>query len=281
MLAEADEGACAIDLQLLAVRRMDDGGRIRIDLPVAPGERGQAQPCRESVAEDRGAEILHMHKPAEPRDGFQMRTMPDSLEGLLKAASLGPGPDADGVHEFGLILQRGEEAVEFSLHTSARAAVKPADQGNNVGDAATEVPGISKMTRTQRIRMQVGDEPGQDRDNPSSSVAPRNLAISPKGTSFGAHGGEQRIALDRQLLPPVRIAGMILVYRYRVKSLNGLLNQQSRAVNYVWNFCNDTQKHALKWNKKWPTGFDVNVLTTGQQQQQGTRHPLRHGQCSV
>ncbi|AWG28123.1 transposase [Burkholderia cenocepacia] len=38
---------------------------------------------------------------------------------------------------------------------------------------------------------------------------------------------------------------MILVYRYRVKSLNGLLNKQSRAVNYVWNFCNDTQKHAL------------------------------------
>ncbi|MBP0611346.1 transposase, partial [Burkholderia sp. CpTa8-5] len=27
---------------------------------------------------------------------------------------------------------------------------------------------------------------------------------------------------------------MILVYRYRVKSLNGLLNKQSRAVNYIW-----------------------------------------------
>ncbi|XYJ87152.1 Transposase [Cupriavidus necator] len=59
------------------------------------------------------------------------------------------------------------------------------------------------------------------------------------------------------------MTGMPLVYRYRVKSLNGLLNQQSRAVNYVWNFCNDTQKHALKWGKKWPTGFDLNVLTTG------------------
>ncbi len=56
---------------------------------------------------------------------------------------------------------------------------------------------------------------------------------------------------------------MILVYRYRVKSLNGLLNKQSRAVNYVWNFCDDTQKHALQWNKKRPTGFDLNVLTTG------------------
>jgi putative transposase len=56
---------------------------------------------------------------------------------------------------------------------------------------------------------------------------------------------------------------VILVYRYRVKSLSGLLNRQSRAVNYVWNYCNDTQKHALKWNKRWPSGFDLNGLTTG------------------
>ncbi len=34
-------------------------------------------------------------------------------------------------------------------------------------------------------------------------------------------------------------------------------DQQSRAVNYVWNFCNDTQKHALKWDKKWPTKEQV------------------------
>jgi len=62
---------------------------------------------------------------------------------------------------------------------------------------------------------------------------------------------------------------MLLVYRYRVKSLNGLLNKQSRAVNYVWNFCNDTQKHALQWRKKWPSGFDLNVLTTGSSKELG------------
>ena len=56
---------------------------------------------------------------------------------------------------------------------------------------------------------------------------------------------------------------MLLVYRYRVKSLTGLLNSQARACNFVWNFCNDTQKHALKWNKRWPTGFDLNRLTAG------------------
>jgi IS605 OrfB family transposase len=56
---------------------------------------------------------------------------------------------------------------------------------------------------------------------------------------------------------------VILVYRYRVKSLSGLLSQQSRAVNYVWNYCNEAQKHALKWNKRWPSGFDLNALTSG------------------
>jgi putative transposase len=56
---------------------------------------------------------------------------------------------------------------------------------------------------------------------------------------------------------------MLLVYRYRVKSLTGLLNSQARVCNFVWNFCNDTQQQALKWNKRWPTGFDLNRLTAG------------------
>lgn len=56
---------------------------------------------------------------------------------------------------------------------------------------------------------------------------------------------------------------MIAIYRYRVKSLNGLLNQQARAVNYVWNFCNDTQKHAIKWGKQWPSAYDIEKLTAG------------------
>ena len=55
---------------------------------------------------------------------------------------------------------------------------------------------------------------------------------------------------------------MVKVYRYRVKSLNGLLNQQARAANFVWNFCRQTQQHALRWRKKWPSGFELNVLTT-------------------
>jgi IS605 OrfB family transposase len=56
---------------------------------------------------------------------------------------------------------------------------------------------------------------------------------------------------------------MLLVYRYRIKSLTGLLSRQARACNVVWNFCNETQQHALKWNKPWPSGFDLNRLTAG------------------
>lgn len=56
---------------------------------------------------------------------------------------------------------------------------------------------------------------------------------------------------------------MLVVYRYRVKSLTGLLDAQARACNFVWNYCNDAQKHARSWGKRWPTGFDLNRLTAG------------------
>lgn len=72
---------------------------------------------------------------------------------------------------------------------------------------------------------------------------------------------------------------MIKVYRYRVKSLNGLLNKQARAVNFVWNFSNDTQKHALKWRKRWPTGFDLNVLTAGSSKELGIHSGTINAVC--
>ncbi len=62
---------------------------------------------------------------------------------------------------------------------------------------------------------------------------------------------------------------MIVTYRYRVKSLSGLLDARSRACNFVWNYCNDAQKHARSWNKRWPTGFDLNNLTAGSSKELG------------
>ena len=72
---------------------------------------------------------------------------------------------------------------------------------------------------------------------------------------------------------------MILVYRYRVKSLNGLLNQQSRAVNFVWNFCNDRQKDALRFGRRWHTGFDLNQLTSGSSKELGLHSGTINAVC--
>ena len=45
--------------------------------------------------------------------------------------------------------------------------------------------------------------------------------------------------------------------------MTGLLCWQSRAVNFVWNYCNDRQKDAFRFHRRWHTGFDLNKLTTG------------------
>lgn len=52
-------------------------------------------------------------------------------------------------------------------------------------------------------------------------------------------------------------------FRYRVKSLTGHLDAMAKACNFVWNYCNDAQKHARSWNKRWPTEYDLNYLTAG------------------
>ena len=72
---------------------------------------------------------------------------------------------------------------------------------------------------------------------------------------------------------------MILVYRYRVKSLTGLLNKQSRIVNFVWNFCNDRQKDALRFGRRWHTGFDLNKLTAGSSKELGLHSGTVNAVC--
>jgi putative transposase len=55
-----------------------------------------------------------------------------------------------------------------------------------------------------------------------------------------------------------------VTYRFRLKDKHGSeLHRQARSVNFVWNFCRDAQQHALKWGKKWPTGFDLQKLAAG------------------
>jgi putative transposase len=62
---------------------------------------------------------------------------------------------------------------------------------------------------------------------------------------------------------------VFLTYRYRVKSNHGELKRQARAVNFVWNYCNDRQKDALRWGRRWLSGFDLNYLTAGASKELG------------
>lgn len=57
---------------------------------------------------------------------------------------------------------------------------------------------------------------------------------------------------------------MILTCRYRIKDRNTKrLNEMAQAVNFVWNFCGDTQNHARRWSKRWPSAYDLMGLMVG------------------
>lgn len=57
---------------------------------------------------------------------------------------------------------------------------------------------------------------------------------------------------------------MQLTYKFRLRdTADSELRRQAGAVNSVWNFCEETQRHALKWGKRWPTGYDLQKLTAG------------------
>ncbi|MEJ8811759.1 transposase [Variovorax ureilyticus] len=72
---------------------------------------------------------------------------------------------------------------------------------------------------------------------------------------------------------------MLVVYRYRVKSLTGLLSKQARVVNFVFNYCNDRQKDALRFGRRWLTGFDLNKLTTGSGKELGLHSGTVNAVC--
>jgi putative transposase len=41
------------------------------------------------------------------------------------------------------------------------------------------------------------------------------------------------------------------------------LNRQAAAVSFVWNYCNETQRHAVSWSRPWLSAFDLMKLTAG------------------
>ena len=57
---------------------------------------------------------------------------------------------------------------------------------------------------------------------------------------------------------------MQLTYRFRVKDKHtARLNAQAAAVNFVWNFANETQIKAVKGGRRWLNWNDLDQLTSG------------------
>lgn len=57
---------------------------------------------------------------------------------------------------------------------------------------------------------------------------------------------------------------MQLVYKFRLCDKHSAeLVRQARAVNFVWNYCNETQRKAVQSGRKWLTAFDLMRLTSG------------------
>jgi putative transposase len=58
---------------------------------------------------------------------------------------------------------------------------------------------------------------------------------------------------------------MLRTFSYHIKDSGSraLLVALAHKVNFVWNFCNQTQLQALRWHRTWPSGFDLNNLTAG------------------
>ena len=57
---------------------------------------------------------------------------------------------------------------------------------------------------------------------------------------------------------------MQLTYKFRLRdTADSELRRQSRAVSYVWNYCNETQQQAVKRGRKWLSWHDLQKLTAG------------------
>jgi putative transposase len=56
---------------------------------------------------------------------------------------------------------------------------------------------------------------------------------------------------------------MNLTFHYRIRNFNGFLNSLARKVNFVWNYCNDIQRQAVKAHRPWLNKLDLSYLTAG------------------
>ena len=57
---------------------------------------------------------------------------------------------------------------------------------------------------------------------------------------------------------------MIFALKFRLRDKHASeLNRQARAVNFVWNYANETQQKAARSGRSWLTAVDLQRLTAG------------------
>jgi len=70
--------------------------------------------------------------------------------------------------------------------------------------------------------------------------------------------------------PSFKDGSVKLTYRFRLRDKHSHgLNRQGRAVNFVWNFANETQRKAVKDGRKWLSGYDLAKLAAGTSKELG------------
>ena len=74
----------------------------------------------------------------------------------------------------------------------------------------------------------------------------------------------------------------IITYKYRIKDAicNKRLDRKASAVNYVWNYCNETSIKAIKRDGRWLSGFDLMNLTSGSSRELGLHAHTIKRTCS-
>jgi len=74
---------------------------------------------------------------------------------------------------------------------------------------------------------------------------------------------------------------MIKTVQYRIKESSAApqFMRLARSCNFVWNFCNESQDHALRWDRRWPTYQDLCKLTTGSSKELGLHSQTVQAVC--